>query len=397
MWSIRSWSGSMKVRFVPLLLIAGLALTTSGRAAGQEQGAAGTDDDEGSLFPTHGFLVTGYGAAGYQARLAGDATPNDFSALLAPVFLFQVSDRFLFEGEVEFELEEGVTATSLEYAQVDFPINDNLTLAAGKMLLPFNVFSERYHPVWINPLVSPPPVYGHHGGAGPTDPLLPVLSDVGAQVRGTFNVGRFGYLTAVGFVSQGPAVEVEEGDAHQEGGEEGGHATEVPEVVFGSNFEDNNEGKMLGGRVGIGVAPYFEVNLSAMTGEYDHEGRLGFTGYGAHVEARHLGFTLHGEWVLTRQDVASEEDPADVDVLDRNGYWLHLGRRIGAWEPQLRWSQILDGDAHGETVVEGGEQLAFGLVYWLDSSVALKGEYLVNFEDPDVDNDRIALQWAFGF
>lgn len=32
--------------------------------------------------------------------------------------LFQISDRFLFEAELEFELEEGITETGLEYAQI---------------------------------------------------------------------------------------------------------------------------------------------------------------------------------------------------------------------------------------------------------------------------------------
>lgn len=409
-----------------LLLFSGLLLVLPVAAQGQSQGG---DDDGAPFFPRHGFLVTGYGSAGYRATLAAGSTPNDFKASLAPVFLWQISDRFLFEGELEFRLEEGVTEAELEYAQIDYSLTDNVKLVAGKFLLPFNVFTERMHPTWINSFVSPPPVYGgHHGGAGPAEALLPVLSDVGFQARSTFNLGRFGYLTASGFVTQGPRIEAEEGGGH--GSEEAGtaasfrsfrspgarlapdpatrrasaavssseeeHGHHVPEVVFGTNFEDNNEDKMVGGRIGGGIAPYFEVDVSAMTGEYDDAGDLRLTSYGAHAEGRYAGFELHGEWIRTEQQVADEET-GEISTLTRDGYWAQLSYRYRKWEPQVRWGQLFEGDLHGETVKEDGEQLALGLAYWLEPSLGLKAEYLINYEDADLANNRLALQWAFGF
>ena len=376
--------------------VAALLLIFATPAQGQQTGSPQDGGDEAAFFPAHSFLVTGYGATSFRSTFAEDATPNDFNALLAPVLLFQVSDRFLFEGELEFELEEGVTVTSLEYAQIDYTVSNNLKLIAGKFLLPFNTFIERRHPTWINPMVSPPPVYGHHGGAGPTDPLLPILSDVGVQVRGTFNVGRFGYLTAAGFATQGPALETE-------GEEEAGHEAEdghgaLPEVAFGTNFEDNNEDKMFGGRLGFGVAPYFEVNLSALTGAYDVAGDLRFTGYGAHLEGRYAGFVLHSEWLRTEQEIAEAGTPPTVETLDRDGYYVQLSYLHGKWQPLVRWSQIFAGDLEGETAVEGGDQLGIGLSYWIQPSLVVKLEYLVNYEGgPDVDNNRLALQWGFGF
>lgn len=410
---------------LPILLLSGLLLAFPIVAQGQSQAG---DDDGTSFFPRHGFLVTGYGSAGFRATLAEGATPNNFKASLAPVFLWQISDQFLFEGELEFELEEGVTETELEYAQIDYSLTNNVKLVAGKFLLPFNVFTERMHPTWINSFVSPPPVYGgHHGGAGPADPLLPVLSDVGVQARGTFNLGRFGYLTASGFVTQGPGVEAEEEEeegghaasfrgrpgswgselshraatspsaSSEEGhGSEEDHGPHVPEVVLGSNFDDNNEDKMVGGRLGGGIAPYFEVNVSAMTGEYDDAGDLRLTAYGAHLEGRYAGFVLHGEWIRTEQQVR-EEETGEVETLGRDGYWAQLSYRHQKWEPEVRWGQLFEGDLHGETVVDDGEQLALGLAYWLEPSLGLKAEYLINYEDADVDNNRLALQWAFGF
>lgn len=363
----------------------------------QAQTNGGDGDDRSLLFPRHGFLVTGYGSAGYRATFADGETPNNFRASLSPILLWQIADRFLFESELEFALEEGVTEAELEYAQIDYSLTNNAKVVAGKFLLPFNIFTERMHPTWINSFISPPALYGgHHGSAGPVEPMLPVLSDVGVQVRGTYTLGRFSYLTVSGFVSQGPRAEVGDEEVGHEDEEEDHEEDHVPELEFGTNFEDNNEDKMVGGRLGAGIAPYFEANVSAMTGAYDAAGDLRFTSYGAHLEGRYAGFELHGEWMRTEQEVA-EEESGEIETLDRDGYWVQLSYRHRKWEPEVRWTQLFEGQLHEETVMEDGRQLALGLAYWMEPSLGLKIEYLFNGEDADLDNDRFALQWAFGF
>ena len=42
------------------------------------------------------------------------------------------------------------TKTSLEYAHLDFFLDDNVTVVAGKVLLPLGVLGERLHTTWIN-------------------------------------------------------------------------------------------------------------------------------------------------------------------------------------------------------------------------------------------------------
>lgn len=370
------------------------------------------------FFPRHGFVLTGYGAAGYSMVFEENAQPNNFSALVAPVLLFQISDRFLFESELEFELEEGVTMTRLEYAQVDLSLSNNLTFVGGKFLLPFNTFTERYHPTWINQFVSMPPLYGgHHGGTGPASSLLPVLSDVGAQLRGSFRIGQFGFLTASAFISQGPSPEAGHDEEEEESTEEGGHnhstvknttllngdddhhgAAAPTSVVHGATFTDNNEDKMFGGRVGFGLAPYFEVNLSGMTAAYDSSGNQRFSALGAHVEGRYSGFTVHGEWIQTIQEVGADAVREGDDTLSRSGYWLQSSYRHRKWEPLIRWSQIFDGNLGDEIVFPGGDQLGLGLNYWIEPSLFVKAEYLINLEDGgEATSNQLALQLAFGF
>ncbi|GMQ81135.1 MAG: hypothetical protein BMS9Abin05_0565 [Rhodothermia bacterium] len=381
------------------------------------------------FFPRQGFMLSGYGGAGYNAVLGEDDTPNNFATIFAPIMLFQISDRFLFEGEFEFELEEGVTETELEYAQVDISINDHFTVMAGKFLLPFNTFSERSHPVWINRFISVPGVYGSHGGAGPADPLLPILSDIGVQLRGVLKTGRFSSITAEVFVTQGPVLppdehtDAEEGAIANIGAREGlvaakstGTLGDAGDLAFGTNSSDNNEDKMIGGRIGYGLAPFIEINVSGMTAAFDETGDLRFSALGASLTSRFRNFSLQGEFIQTWQDLAEPEEPNPVpfmkaeasggakvlsnepsESLTRSGYWVQLGYRLDKWDPILRWTQIFDGEIDGEHVTEEGRQLALGLDYWFEPSLALKFEYLINLEEDTIDNNRVAVQLAFGF
>ncbi len=383
--------------------IAGLFLLVPQMAVAQ--GQPQTKSPAQAFFPRQGFLLTGYGGAGYNAVFADGNNPNNFSALFAPIMLFQISDRFLFEGEFEFEIEDGVTATDLEYAQVDVSLNNNFTLIAGKFLLPFSTFSERFHPSWINRLVSFPATYGAHGAAAPPfDPLLPIVKDIGVQLRGAFTTGPFSTITAEVFVTQGPtpAPEEEPAAAPKAVGADGVDEGPV-DLAFGNNSADNNQNKLVGGRVGYSIAPYFEVNVSGMTGAYDDTGDLQFSAMAVHLEARHRQFTVHSEIIQTWQEfLPLAADPGKalanhIETLSRNGYWVQLAYRTGKWQPVVRWSQLFKGKVAGETVVEDGRQLALGIDYWFEPTLALKTEYLINDESVDIANNRLAIQLAFAF
>src|SRR5437764_1168956 len=95
-------------------------------------------------FPgTTKLLLTGYGSAGFTAQDHGGG--NQFAATFNPIFLWKLSDRLLFEGELEAELESHDTSLALEMAQISYVANDYLTIGAGKFLNPMNYFVERQH------------------------------------------------------------------------------------------------------------------------------------------------------------------------------------------------------------------------------------------------------------
>lgn len=338
------------------------------------------------VVPTNSFMVTGYGTVGYAARTVGENI-NSFNASISPIFLFQFQDRILFETEFEFELQEGVTETGLEYAQLDYVATDNLTFVAGKFLVPFGVFGERLHPTWVNKFATAPPIYGHHVSEFGVRPLMPILADIGVMGRATVTPGPW-QISLNAYLTQGPAVE---GEIHEpEPGE-----FEAPEVRFPASSGDNNPGKMPGLRLDIALPPWFEVNGSFLNGDYDEEGVLDFTGWNLAAEFRHRAFEVRGEYLQVRQEIEALEG---FQTLRRHGFYAQASYRRGPWEPVLRWTQIFDDRLDGVGVGEGAWQAGFGLDYWLSPSVAVMASYELNREDGiELDNDRLVVHLAFGY
>jgi hypothetical protein len=329
------------------------------------------------IVPTNQTVLSGYGTVGYFYGTQGD-NQNSFTASINPIFLFQFQDRVLFEAEFEFELQEGVTETGLEYAQLDLLLHDNLVLVGGKFLLPFGVFGERLHPTWINKFPTAPPIYGHHVAGFGAEPLLPILSDVGFMVRAMARPSRWA-IALNGYVTQGPE----------------GFNGEFPEMEFPASSSDNNTDKMLGGRLDVALPPWAEVNFSYFNGNYDDSNVLDFTGFNVAAEFRTMGFELRGEYIQTRQEI---EEPTGFPQLERDGFYSQLSYRWRRWEPVLRWTQVFDAKLEGVVQDEGASQLGLGLNYWFAPSIAFMGGYELNNEKgTELDNDRIVVHVAFGF
>src|SRR6266545_3180487 len=129
-------------------------------------------------FPgTTKFLLAGYGTAGFTARSGEDPF---FDAAFNALFLFKMTDRLFFEGEMELEFEDEETTINLEVAQASYLLNDYMTIGAGRFLNAMNFFVERQHMNWVNKLPDKPlAVY---------DGLLPE-SLMGVQLRGVIPIG----------------------------------------------------------------------------------------------------------------------------------------------------------------------------------------------------------------
>ncbi|NNF89380.1 MAG: hypothetical protein HKM97_12690, partial [Acidimicrobiia bacterium] len=321
------------------LLIVGLAVLI----AGSYPVAAQSEESSG---PENRFLLTGYGFTTYVDSDA-PGSPESFNTAFVPIFLYRVSDKFLFEAELEFEFEDDTVETEVEYAQIDWLAHDNATVVMGKYLTPFGSFIEKLHPAWINKLPTFPLPY-QHGQS-----LVP-FGQTGLQVRGGIPIGdgyrRFTYSLFVsnGFQlsehGHGEEPEPEE-DGHDDESlsaftfddehgeeEEGDDHGEEEELIFleGSSFNGNND-TALGGRVSVIPAQGFEIGASYLSGSYDEFGELDATMMGVDFTYHHDLFDVRAEWLDTETERGFAED----------GDPLH-DQEVESWyiQPSLRLSVI---------------------------------------------------------
>jgi len=331
------------------------------------------------------YSLTGYAFGDYRWRSRhGNQNEriNTFGAGFNPIFLYRLNDWIFFEGELELELEGTETEVALEYAQANVFLNDYMTLGVGKYLTPFGEFIERIHPAWIHKLITRPLPYRSTGAGG-----FLRFSEVGAQLRGAIPLGKLpGVETEYAvFVGNGPRFESEERGAPLE-----------------NNFEDNNFGKVFGGRIGLRPLPFewgwgrLKVGASTYNGKWNGDEWLNVWGLDAAYQ-KDL-FELRGEYLGFHREM-----PAGVNT-DRRGGWYLQGsyklsevpiRVIDRSEVILRFS-ALHQPRHGE-IAPKPRQFTIGWDFWLTPSVVWKIEYDRDFPRGDKSGNQFLTQFALGF
>ena len=178
------------------------------------------------------FMIRGYGHAGIESVKTNGETASSFNGgTFAPIFLFKHSDRLMFETELEFQISGGSLDVGFEYADIIYVLNKNMTIRAGKFLLPFGTFMERLHPSWINRFTTKPLGFGHDG--------ITPGSGVGVELRGAFNIGS-SILNYSIYNTNGPGLKTPDGEEPIEAG-----------MLTFDNLKDNNNSRAFGGRIGI--------------------------------------------------------------------------------------------------------------------------------------------------
>ena len=316
------------------------------------------------------FLVAGYGYAGFTSIKGENST---FSAGLAPIFLWRLNDRVLFEAEPEFDLSGSTTEIMLEYANVSYILNDFVTLKAGKFLTPFGQFPDRLHPAWINKLPDFPLPYREEGG------LVP-FSSVGFQVSGNVPVSGMNLVYAF-YAANGPSLNRGDSEPAAVG------------TLTGTNTDDNNN-KAVGGRLGLRPLAGLEFAYSFQNSRVNVDGGS----RNALLQAVDLSYIrdsqslrgvldLRGEWVWsnvsrTTYDAtgAAGFGPLSFDNR-RNGGYAQAAYRPSKFESAwirdfefvVRRDLINQPDGPPESTDE--RRWTFGLNYWLNSSTALKASF----------------------
>lgn len=346
-----------------------------GAPAGAQTGEADSDN---------AFLLTGFGYSTFTS--GNDGGDGSFSLGFTPIFLYKVSDKFLFEAELEFEYEDQTTEVGLEYAQIDWLIGDNAMLVMGKFLTPFGQFIERHHPAWINKAPTKPLIYRH------AQSLVP-FSQVGAQLRGGIGVGNSGRFTYSLMVSNGFAATEHGGDGEEGEPGEGDHA----DPVFLTAASSSNGDLAYGGRVSLIPLKGLEFGASYLDSTYDQAMNLDATMIGLDFSYHHEMFDVLAEWVDTKTQLEPIEGEALPDQ-QVDGWYLQPSLRL-ALIPAYFLNPV-------EALVRIGEvdygyrsvsELTVGFNYYLNAStiIRLAWEQLDPSDGPK--DDAATLMFAIGF
>lgn len=322
--------------------------------------------------------LAGYGDVGYASRKGGTKAFN--AASFNPIFHFQYRDALFFETELETSLEEdGSTEVAVEYVNLNYLVNDYLTVFAGMFMSPIGFFRQNLHPSWINKFTSAPPGFGH-GAAAPT-------SDVGAGVRGGFHLGTLKANYAL-YVGNGPRLELNA-------------AGDEIEMIEAEGATGNADDEMLvGGRFGLNPLPNLQLGVSAGASKVAVEAPAGLEptrdydvgGFDAAFQYR--GLDVRGEYIRQKVgELASSVAPESGTWKARYVQAAYRFPETG-WEPVVRWGKFESPHADQEQ-----KQTALGLNYWLAANSVVKLGYERNdgLAGSPNDADRVLLQFAYGF
>lgn len=355
------------------------------------------------------FLLRGYAHSGLQA------TNEAFSFVggsFNPLFIYKQSDRLLFESEWELGLTGGEVEVEIEYANMSYLLNDNLTFRAGKMLVPFGIFVPNLHPAWINKFPTGPLGAGHDG-------IIP-SNDIGVELRGGSYLGNLKINYSFYAVN---------GSQLNDGEEE----PEEAGILHHAVFPDNNKGKTVGGR--FGFFPFsnssLEVGLSGMYGqvgtqETDLEdvNALHYAAdlsYVRTLSALSSVLDLKAQYSAVNVDDANypfHENPDDLVTFDNNSdtWFTQLSLRPALVENEFIRNVEFAGRYSALKTPVGSEwevdqtQIDLGINYWFDWRTVLKVSYRISNSAGDeheeeeapghggaVEGSAFFVHWAVGF
>lgn len=337
------------------------------------------------------FLLAGYGTAGFTARSGEDPF---FDASFNALFLYKLTDRLFFEGEMELEFENGATTINLEVAQASYLLNDYMTIGVGRFLNPMDFFVERQHMNWVNKLPDKPlAVY---------DGLLPE-SQLGAQLRGVVPLGPT-KLEYVGFVANAPGLITAPDDFSELG------------MLDFPNTSNVGGHVAVGGHVGFIPIPQLEVGYGiqrSKVGPRDHavENVLQSADFSYVRDSTLLKglINFRAQWVWSHvghfvYDPDGEQGFGPLSFNNnRNGGYVQMAYRptkidndiIKNLEGVVRYDRL--NQLHTPVGFDE-ERVTLGLNYWLTPSAVVKAAYEFDNKNGGArDQDAFMMQMAVGF
>jgi hypothetical protein len=332
------------------------------------------------------------GDAEFQYVNADHQNGSFLLADFAPIFLYRGGENILFEAGFDTTIANnapnggGYTTTfNLSFAQLDYVMNDYLTLCAGDLLLPVGTYTER-GAGWLNKLPDNPLA---------VDALIPG-SGVGLQARGALPMGDAGKLFNYAlYCVNGPGSADGTGNA---GSLDLGGNVGVRSDGASANLHNNPGG---GARLAV-FLPFkprydLELGISGMVSEWDNAGsHLWMAGV---IDASlHLGpnIEIKGEYI------ASRYGSDDLGRINQNGWFVQGGYKLAGLNLELPGINNLELVGRYDSLHDGlantTDRYTLGCVYYVTSALLLEGDYeFLNSSDPTQPSNQLILQISYGF
>ncbi len=292
--------------FGGILGLGGAVASASEAPAGDAAAGASFAAPYQKPFLGHGTAALG-GYFDFQFRAGREGSGFDL-ARFVPFIFAQVSDRVHLASEIEFEHGGFVTGEdeptdgeiSVEFATVDFRVNDALNFRAGIILLPLGRLNE-FHDAPMLALTDRPLV----------DQLVihTTLSENGLGAFGSWTTSGGAVLDYEAYAVNGLNEDAVEDGVLNLGEAEG--------IATG----DNNNDRSFAGRVGVSPWLGTEAGVSLHSGAYSDDGSRSLTIGALDFHAARGRFEFLGEGALaraSRQPLAGGPEPV-VEVTPRSG------------------------------------------------------------------------------
>lgn len=338
---------------------------------------------------THNFMLVG--DAEIQFGKVDGSHAGFELADFAPIFLYRKGDNLLFEAGFDMRLQNNATngpgastAIDLTFGQLDYLLNDYVTVVGGYMLLPLGTYAER-SAGWLNKIPDDPL---------PRD-LLPQAGS-GLQLRGAFPIGNAGQmLTYSAFGVNGPS---------SSDGTDNADALDLNGNV-GLN-SDGTTGNLHGSPAGGGRIGWFypwqahhdlELGVSGESGTWDNADKRQWSA--AVLDAAlHWStfFELKGEYINTWAETGN------AGTIHPRGWWAQAGYKLAGLNldaPLINNIELVGRyDRENNGIGTRIHRYTIGYVYYLSNTLLFEGDYeFVDSNDPTRDHNDFIFQLSYGF
>ncbi len=320
-----------------------------------------------------------------------DAPSNFPAAVFSPHFYLFLNEQFLLEANPEFSGQN----VELESAQLDWFLNDHLTLVVGRFYSPIGFFNERMHTSWIYKTPDRPLMFSQ---------VLPAsLSFNGLMLKGaTYLCDWPVKLEFASFVTNGFSLAANQPTAKD--------FADLRSMSDG--FNDVNEPKAYGGRVGL-TFPTLGIMTGVsglVNGSYDRASRFDLNLWDA-------DFSWHmGNWDV-KFEFAQVWQDAPIVPIRRKGLYGQVAYRpydsehtlLQITEALVRFDMVrfegIDLNATGldfgarENVPVDRNRYTVGVNFYPYATLIIKFAYEINEElhFRSLDDNGFLAQVAWGW